>query len=96
MDWQPMETAPRDGSEFVWLQRIIVIAAGKPNTHEHEVLMMRRVWSADSLGRAREGDGFWMARWRGSVSDYEAKHGWWAPPPPNGVPASGHQTKPQE
>jgi hypothetical protein len=27
--WQPIETAPRDGTEFVWLRRITVVAVGK-------------------------------------------------------------------
>jgi hypothetical protein len=88
MNWQPMETAPRDGTEFVWLRRITIVAVGKPATYEFHACVMHRRWIAEERGLPREGEGFWMARYGGSVPDMDARHGWWAPLPTAGVPGA--------
>jgi hypothetical protein len=77
MNWQPMSTAPRDGTVFVWL-RITIVAVGKPTAYEWEARTMRRYWIAEERGLPREGDGFWLAGC--SVADMDAT-GWWAPLP---------------
>jgi hypothetical protein len=81
-EWSPMTTAPMDGTEFVWLQRITILAVGKPNSYRWEARTMRRHWMSDERGLPREGKGYWMAKF-GSVPDFAAL-GWWMPLPQSG------------
>lgn len=79
--WQPIATAPKDGTPFVWLRYITVIHEdGRPVTYEPDVEIIRRCWGL-SANAVRKGPGYWMGEYT-SRSDLDLKLGWWMPLPP--------------
>lgn len=69
--WQPMETAPRDGSSFVVKQ--VLEYSGKKR---EEVMIVRFSEYSNAEG------GWWLEE--GAVIHYETCNGWW-PIPPRGT-----------
>ena len=69
--WQPIETAPRDGTEFLWLWVITVL--GEEIEFEPQAEPLKRDW----FGEEKIGNGYWMGKYtsKGDASVF----GWWKP-----------------
>jgi hypothetical protein len=76
-EWQPIETAPRDGTPFVWLYYIREIHLDKTHEYKPEVDILRRFWINEET-EGRNGDGFWMGQYV-SRSDFQVSQGYWHP-----------------
>lgn len=73
---QPISTAPRDGTPFMWLHYIKVLhPGGKPVEYKPYAQVIRRTWVGEKVGA-----GYWMGEYS-SKSDYDLMHGWWLPLP---------------
>lgn len=76
LDWQPIESAPRDGTAFVWVHYIRVLnGPDKPDEYVPYSDVVRRHWINEEKN-GRSGDGFWMGQY-GSHSDRELECGYW-------------------
>ena len=76
--FQPISTAPTDGTPFVWLHYIKVL--NSPITLDWKVDLVRRAWIGETSGVPRVGKGYWMGSYT-SHGDDELTQGWWAPLP---------------
>lgn len=70
-NWQPIDTAPRDGTPFIWFHYITILT--KPVTYKPEVDIVRRAWLGEKTG-----NGYWMGKWT-SHGDADLSCGWWIP-----------------
>jgi hypothetical protein len=78
--WLPIETAPRDGTPFVWMHYITILHTDRPYEYEPHFEVLRRAWiNEEKVGR--KGDGFWMGKYT-SIGDARVSHGYWMPMPP--------------
>jgi hypothetical protein len=73
--WKTMDSAPKDGTPFVWMHWVTVLST--PVTYKAYAEVVRRCW----MGAEKKGDGFWMGQ-SISRSEDELKYGWWMPAAP--------------
>lgn len=70
--WKTMDSAPMDGTPFVWLHYVTVLSS--PVEYKPYAEVIRRHW----MKGEKKGRGFWMGQ-SISRSDDELRYGWWMP-----------------